>query len=47
VAIPRGRVVRIRDTPVSPEDPEHRELEAADDTDAEAEAHKRREELQL
>jgi hypothetical protein len=39
VAIPRGSVVSIGDTPVFPKDPEHRELEGADDTDAEAEAH--------
>ena len=42
-----GGVVRIGDTPVSPEDPKDRELQGADDTDAEAEAHKRGEELQL
>jgi hypothetical protein len=47
VTIPRGRVVRIGDTPISPEDPEYRELEGPDDKDAEAEAHKRGEELEL
>ena len=47
MTIPRGRVVRIGHTPVSPEDREHRELEGADDTDAEAEAHKLGGELEL
>jgi len=36
----RGECCRYRETPVFSEDPEHRDLEGADDTDAEAKAHK-------